>query len=62
MVRQQRQKGWGEYMNIEEMQKKCEEKALEAIKEGRILREIDMRMIVRQVLREELSGKKEEKE
>ena len=43
-------------MDIEKLHKKAEEKALELINSGKLLREIDMRMIVREVLREELNG------
>lgn len=41
-------------LDIEKLQKKAEEKALELINSGKLLREIDLRMIVREVLREEL--------
>ena len=47
-------------MDIEKLQKKAEEKALELINSGKLLREIDLRMIVREVLREELNGGDEE--
>ena len=52
-------------MNIEEFQKKvlekAEKRAMDEIESGRVLREFDMRQILRQVIREEMNGGNKEK-
>lgn len=48
-------------MNMDEMQKECEARALKLITQGKMLREIDMRLIAREVIQEEIYGKKKGK-
>ena len=40
----------------EDLLEECQKRAHKLIKEGKLLREIDMRLIVRQVIREALSS------
>lgn len=51
----------GDGMTIDEIQKECEKRALALIEQGVKLREIDMRIIVRQVLKEAMEGNGKEK-
>ena len=48
-------------MTIDEIQKECEKRALALIEQGVKLREIDMRIIVRQVLKEAMEGNESKK-
>lgn len=48
-------------MTIDEIQKECEKRALALIEQGVKLREIDMRIIVRQVLKEAMEGREKKK-
>ena len=48
-------------MTIDEIQKECEKRALALIEQGVKLREIDMRIIVRQVLKEAMEEKESKK-
>lgn len=43
-------------MTMNDIQKECERRAFELIKQGVLLREIDMRLIVRQVIKEVMEG------
>lgn len=47
-------------MNIEDLQKECEKRAMALIEQGVKLKEFDMRLIARQVIKEALEGKTDE--
>lgn len=47
-------------MNMEELQEECERRAIELIKQGVKLKEFDMRLIARQVIKEAMEGKTDE--
>jgi hypothetical protein len=45
---------------MEELQKECEQRAMALIKQGVKLKEFDMRLIARQVIKEAMEGKMDE--
>lgn len=47
-------------MNMEDLQKECEKRAMALIEQGVKLKEFDMRLIARQVIKEALEGKTDE--
>lgn len=47
-------------MNMEDLQKECEKRAMALIKQGVMLKEFDMRLIARQVIKEAMEGKTDE--
>lgn len=47
-------------MNMEELQEECERRAMALIKQGVALKELDMRLIARQVIKEAMEGKMDE--
>lgn len=47
-------------MNMKELQKECENRAMALIKQGVVLKEFDMRLIARQVIKEAMEGKANE--
>lgn len=49
-------------MNMDDIQKECERRAFALIEQGVKLKEFDMRLIARQVIKEALEGKLEESE
>lgn len=47
-------------MNTEELLEECEKRAMALISQGAMLKEFDMRLIARQVIKEALEGKTDE--
>ena len=47
-------------LNLEDLQKECEKRAIALIEQGVKLKEFDMRLIARQVIKEALEGKTDE--